>query len=77
MDQNKDKTGFFEVAPGNFSIMRLAFAWLIANGTALAYLVLLQNGTVAEAATISGSFFGVATGLKIIQKQQEKTENGK
>jgi hypothetical protein len=70
------KTGFFEVSPGNFSIMRLAFAWLILNGTAMAYIVMLNDGTVAEAATISGSFFGVATGLKIIQKQQEKTDNG-
>ena len=67
-----EKTGFFQSAPGNFSIMRLAFAWLILNGTGMAWMVLAQNGTVADAAVISGSFFGVATGLKIIQKHQEK-----
>jgi hypothetical protein len=68
----QQKTGFFEASPGNFSIMRLAFAWLIFHGTALAYLVLLQDGTVGEAVAVSSSIFGVATGLKVIQKQQEK-----
>jgi membrane associated rhomboid family serine protease len=68
------KTGFFEVTPGNFSIMRLAFAWLILNATGMGWYALLDTG-VGAAAAIFGTIASVATGLKIIQKEQEdKTE---
>ncbi len=71
----EEKTGFFEVSPGNFSIMRLAFAWLIFNGTAMAWYVLMTD-SVGAAAAIFGTVTGVATCLKIIQKLQEKEDAG-
>jgi len=64
------KTGFFEVSPGNYSIMRAAFAWLILQATAMGWYALITSG-VGEAAAIFGTIAGVATGLKIIQKGQE------
>ena len=73
MEQSK-KTGFFEVSPGNFSIMRLAFAWLLANGTAMAWFVLVAQKDPTGAGMIFGAFASVATGLKVIQKHQEKKE---
>lgn len=70
----QQKIGFFEVGPGNKSITRLAFAFLLVNGAAQAWFVLFADPTaVAEAATIFGTSASVATGLKLIQKQQEKT----
>jgi len=69
-----EKTGFFEVSPGNFSIMRLVFAWLILQATAMAWYALISTG-VGEAAAIFGTVASVATGLKIIQKQQETPRN--
>jgi membrane associated rhomboid family serine protease len=65
------KTGFFEVTPGNKSIMRAAFAWLILQATAMGWYSLITTNAGAAAA-IFGTIAGVATGLKIIQKQQEK-----
>lgn len=68
------KTGFLQDAEGNNSVMRLAFVWLILNATALSWYVLLTDATnVGGAAAIFGTVTGVATGLKIIQKQQEKS----
>jgi membrane associated rhomboid family serine protease len=75
MDQQR-KTGFFEVSPGNFSITRLAFAFLLVNGAAQSWFVLFSDPTaVASAATIFGTSASVATGLKLIQKQQEHKHN--
>lgn len=74
MDQPQ-KIGFFEVAPGDKSITRAAFAFLLLNGAAQAWFVLFNDPTaVASAATIFGTSASVATGLKLIQKQQEKQE---
>jgi hypothetical protein len=63
--------GFLQDSKGNSSIMRLAFAWLMVNATAMGWYALVSSG-VAEAATIFGTISGVATGLKIMQNQQEK-----
>jgi membrane associated rhomboid family serine protease len=66
------KTGFFESEPGHQSIMRAAFAWLILQATAMGWYSLVTDSVGASAA-IFGTIASVATGLKIIQKQQEKT----
>ncbi len=70
----EEKTGFFEVSPGNFSIMRLAFAWLLLQATAMGWYALITTGTGAATA-IFGAVATVATGLKLIQKQQENEKN--
>jgi len=67
-----DKYGIFQDSNGNFSIMRVAFAWLIINATAMTWFVLLTTEGVGAAAAIFGTVTGVATGLKIMQNNQEK-----
>ncbi len=65
--------GYFKDHKGNNSIMRLAFAWLIVNATFMGWFVLtFGSGDVGAAAAIFGTVSGVATGLKIMQNQQEK-----
>ncbi len=66
-----EKTGYFEVSPGNKSIMRLVFAWLILQATAMSWYALIDTGAGAASA-IFGTVGSIATGLKIMQKQQEK-----
>ncbi len=66
----KEKIGFFEISPGNRSIMRLAFAWLIIQATAMGWYALVFTG-VGAASAIFGTIATMATGLKLIQKQQE------
>jgi len=61
----------FQDNNGNTSIMRVAFAWLMFNAAAMGWYALISVGT-GEAAAIFGTVASVATGLKIIQKQQEK-----
>ena len=68
-----EKTGYFEVTPGNKSIMRIAFAWLILQATAMGWYALITLG-VGEASAIFGTIAAVATGLKIIQKGQEQNK---
>ena len=68
-----EKTGYFEVTPGNKSIMRVAFAWLILQGTAMGWYALITLG-VGEASAIFGTITAVAIGLKIIQKGQEQNK---
>jgi len=70
----KEKIGFFEATPGNYSIMRAAFAWLIFQATAMGWYALISD-SVGAAVAVFAAIAGVATGLKIIQKQQEKQEN--
>lgn len=64
--------GIFQDSNGNFSIMRVAFAWLMVNATAMAWFTLLTTEGVGAAAAIFGTISGVATGLKIMQNNQEK-----
>lgn len=65
--------GFLQDSKGNYSIMRLAFLWLIFNATFMSWYILIDpSGTVAQAATIFGTVTGVASGLKLMQNQQEK-----
>jgi len=69
----KEKTGFLEQNPGNRSIMRLAFAWLVFQATAMGWYALIATG-VGAASAIVGTVAGIATGLKIIQKGQEQAK---
>ncbi len=73
-----NEVGFFEVSPGNKSIMRAAFAWLMLNGTAMAWYVLISTHAagVGAACAVFGTVTTVATGLKIIQKGQEQKQEG-
>jgi len=65
--------GFLQDSNGDFSVMRLAFIWLILNATFMSWYILTDpSGTVAQASTIFGTVTGVATGLKLMQNQQEK-----
>lgn len=47
--EQPQKTGFFEASPGNKSIMRAAFAWLIGNGTYFLSGHLSVEGTTGSA----------------------------
>lgn len=69
----KNENGFLQDSKGNYSVMRLAFIWLILNATFMGwYIIIDPQGTVAQASTIFGTVTGVATGLKLMQNQQEK-----
>jgi hypothetical protein len=74
----KETTGFFEASPGDKSIMRLVFAFLMGYAAlASAYMFITADEYAAGIAVFS-SIAGVATGLKLIQKESERKEkNGK
>lgn len=65
-------TGLFQNSKGNYSIMRAAFAWLMFQATAMGWYALIDTG-VGAAAAIFGTVSGVATGLKLMQNNQENT----
>lgn len=75
MEQQKNNVGFFQDANGNFSMMRAGFAFLIVNSAAMAWYVLVDLGEVGAASAIFGTVSGVATGLKLMQNQQEKDKD--
>ena len=63
----------FQDNKGNTSIMRIAFAWLMFNAAAMAWYVITRSEIdIAGAVAIFGTVASVATGLKLMQKQQEK-----
>ncbi len=56
----------------DISSARIAFFWLIFNGTLMGWFILIfgtENST--EAATVMGILTSIASGLKIYQKKQE------
>lgn len=64
--------GLFQDSKGNYSIMRVAFAWLMFQAAMMGWYALIETG-VGAAAAIFGTVASVATGLKIMQNNQEKT----
>lgn len=74
----ENKTGFFEEAPGKQSITRVVFAFLMGySAVASAYMFMTADEYGAGIAVFS-AIAGVATGLKLIQKESERKErNGK
>lgn len=63
--------GFFQDNEGNFSSMRLVFLVMIAYALVTGWWTLLNEGSVACLALVSG-LVGLAGGLKLGQKYQEK-----
>lgn len=56
-----------------YSITRVAFIWIIVNGTFMAWAALLLEKTdAASASMIFAAVTGVGTGLKLYQKGQER-----
>lgn len=73
MMSSNEKVGFFEVGPKNYSVMRLVFFILMMFAILAASYVLLKTKgeNVSGAVGVFSAVAGVATSLKIIQKQQE------
>jgi len=63
----------FQDSEGNQSIMRVAFAWLMFNAATMGWYSLIM-ADVGAAAAIFGTVSGVATGLKIMQNNQENNK---
>ena len=63
----------FQDSKGNHSIMRVAFAWLMFNAAAMGWYALIMSN-VGAAAAIFGTVSSVATGLKIMQNNQENSK---
>jgi hypothetical protein len=69
------KIGFFEENAGEKSITRLAFAFLIGYAILASGFIFVTNpDEYASGLAVFAAIAGVATGLKLIQKQQESDE---
>jgi hypothetical protein len=64
-----NKIGFFEEAPGQSSITRVAFFMMIVNALFVLNYQLITTGHIDVAAFLS--MVGAACGLKLWQKGQE------
>jgi len=65
-------SGFFQDDNGNFSIMRVVFAVLIAHSIAASWYVLVSLQDYAGAIAIFSALSGVAITLKLGQKPMER-----
>ena len=66
-----NKIGFFEATPGNKSIMRLGFAFILLNAAGMGWYLLLTGNPTYAAAVITANG-AIATGMKLVQKGMEK-----
>ena len=67
-----EKTGFLEVAPGNKSIMRLAFIIIVLFACFMCGWLVIAHNNYTGGIVVFSSITTFATGLKIIQTNQEK-----
>ncbi len=65
------KSLFNENSPN--SITRVAFIWLVVNATFMAWVILIfGTENAVDAGIVFSAVSGVAAGLKLYQKKQEK-----